>query len=73
MFYSRKNKNVLKDGIVVVSISNLFHLLDLSRKKETTNSNNQKKDVSFLSAETIRLKDGNNQKGNFQLKKNYKK
>ena len=72
MFYSRKNKNVLKDGIVVVSISNLFHLLDLSRKKETTNSNNQKKDVSFLSAETIRLKDGNNQKGNFQLKKTIK-
>ena len=39
MFYLRKYKNNSKDGIVVVSISNLFHLLDLSRKKTQEVSN----------------------------------
>ena len=31
MFFARKNKNEVKEGIVVVSISNLFHILDISR------------------------------------------
>ena len=34
MLFSRRNKNQYKEGIVIVSISNLFHILDISRTKE---------------------------------------
>ena len=34
MFFSRKNKNESKEGIVIVTISNLFHILDISRTKD---------------------------------------
>ena len=34
MFYFRKKRQEIKDGIVIVSISNLFHILDIARTKE---------------------------------------
>ena len=34
MFNSRSNKHEIKEGIVIVSISNLFHILDISRTEE---------------------------------------
>ena len=39
MLFRHKYRNNSKDGIVVVSISNLFHLLDLSRKQTEEDSN----------------------------------
>ena len=38
MFDSHKNKKDKKEGIVIVSISNLFHILDKSRTKEKDDS-----------------------------------
>ena len=42
MFNSRINKHEIKEGIVIVSISNLFHILDISRteKKEKEKEEN---------------------------------
>ena len=34
MINARINKHEYKEGIVIVSISNLFHILDISRTKE---------------------------------------
>ena len=58
MLYSRKYKNSSKDGRVVVSISNLFHLLDLSRKKTQEDSNILKPNIhTFISSEHSTFKD----------------
>ena len=59
MFFRSKHKNKTKDGIVVVSISNLFHLLDLSRKNTQDDSNLQINNLnrSFVSSETNNLKE----------------
>ena len=39
MFFRRRFRNNSKDGIIIVSISNLFHILDLSRKQSKEDSN----------------------------------
>ena len=58
MFYRRKYKNVLKDGIVVVSISNLFHLLDFSRNNNQDDSTVLKPNThNFISSEQNTLKE----------------
>ena len=58
MFNPRKYKNVLKDGIVVVSISNLFHLLDFSRNNNQEESSLLKPNThNFISSEQSALKD----------------
>ena len=58
MLYSRKYKNSSKDGIVVISISNLFHLLDLSRKKTPEDSNIPKpNNLTFMSSEHTTFKE----------------
>ena len=58
MLYSRKYKNSSKDGIVVISISNLFHLLDSSRKKTQEDSNILKpNNLTFMSSEHTTFKE----------------
>ena len=60
MFFSRKNRNKPKDGIVVVSISNLFHLLDLSRKSNQDESNLQEQNITrnyYLSENSFKVED----------------
>ena len=71
MFYHRRYKNLKKDGIVVVSISNLFHLLDLSQngdeeklnsQKNTFHSLNSSKPNTFKEKDTFQtIKSGNNE------------
>ena len=57
MFFRRKYKYEKKDGIVVVSIRNLFHLFDLSRKEIPDDSNSQKSNIrAFTSSEFNSLK-----------------
>ena len=57
MFFRRKYKYEQKDGIVVVSIRNLFHLFDLSRKEIPDDSNSQKSNIrAFTSSEFNSLK-----------------
>lgn len=34
MWYSRRNNHEYKEGIVIVSISNLFHIIDISRSED---------------------------------------
>ena len=57
MFYSRIYKNKQKDGLVVVSISKLFHLLDLSRESDEENLATQKSYINnFLPSEQYSFK-----------------
>ena len=60
MFDSHKHKKEKKDGIVIVSISNLFHILDISRTKEKDDSQFHKsntRSVFFLEQGMLKDKD----------------
>ena len=66
MLFSRKNKNQYKEGIVIVSISNLFHILDISRTKEKEEiqlHKNYTRGIFFNEQQT------NKEKENIQLKR----
>ena len=60
MFDSHKYKKDKKEGIVIVSISNLFHILDISRTKEKDDSQFHKsntRSVFFLEQSMLKDKD----------------
>ena len=70
MFYFCRNKQEHKEGIVIVSISNLFHILDKSRTKENEDSQlNKSSTRSAFFNEQSMLKDKEKDKDNILLKK----
>ena len=77
MFFHHKNKYENKDGIVVVSIRNLFHLFDLSRKEVQEESNSQNSNtqaatfseqISLKKRETFQFLNSNKKESNIESK-----
>ena len=63
MINSRTNKHEYKEGIVIVSISNLFHILDISRTKEKEENQLHKtntRNVFFLEQGLLKEKEKEN-------------
>ena len=66
MLYCRKKKQEIKDGIVIVSISNLFHILDIARTKENDDSPLHKTNTRsvFFTEPALKEKENNLLKNN---------
>ena len=70
MLYSRRNKYEYKEGIVIASIRNLFHILDISRAKD----NRDKLLPKSTTRSNFLLEQGlNKEKDNYFIKKGINK